>query len=531
MSVELQEKRRLEIQTACDAAKDQPARNRLGQFATPPELAKEIVRSTARLFGGDEPISFLDPAVGTGVFFSALLGCVEKKRIKRALGFEIDTAYGEPARELWLQHGLELRFQDFTRAIQPQHPEEKFNLVICNPPYVRHHHLTGEDKKRLRDTAQRACGAHINGLAGLYCYFLAIAQSWMTPGGLAAWLVPSEFMDVNYGSAVKDYLLSRVTLLRIHRFDPNDVQFGDALVSSAVVWFRNTVPTHDHAVEFSFGNNIGKPARARTVFARELRVERKWTRLTNVAKLSGAPGITLGDFFTIRRGLATGANSFFVLTPEEGKQHRIPQQFLVPIMPSPRYMPCDEVFADGAGNPVLDRKLFLLDCRLPEDRVQQRYPDLWSYLERGRAAGLARRYLCASRSPWYAQENRPPSQFLCTYIGRSDTSSGRPFRFILNHSRATAANVYLFLYPKPEIAAALQRDQVLARDVWQKLNEIDTTTMIAEGRVYGGGLHKLEPNELANVPADALRNLVGGVYSSKPQQLFLCEGKASTKIR
>ena len=46
-------------------------------------------------------------------------------------------------------------------------------------------------------------------------------------------------MDVNYGKAVKHYLLSRVTLLHIHRFDPNDVQFADALVSSAVVWFRN----------------------------------------------------------------------------------------------------------------------------------------------------------------------------------------------------------------------------------------------------------------------------------------------------
>jgi hypothetical protein len=42
-------------------------------------------------------------------------------------------------------------------------------------------------------------------------------------------LIPSEFMDVNYGAAVKRYLLNKVTLLHIHRFDPHDVQFGDAL--------------------------------------------------------------------------------------------------------------------------------------------------------------------------------------------------------------------------------------------------------------------------------------------------------------
>jgi adenine-specific DNA-methyltransferase len=34
-------------------------------------------------------------------------------------------------------------------------------------------------------------------------------------------LIPSEFMDVKYGGPLKQYLLDKVTLLRIHRFDPN----------------------------------------------------------------------------------------------------------------------------------------------------------------------------------------------------------------------------------------------------------------------------------------------------------------------
>ena len=42
-------------------------------------------------------------------------------------------------------------------------------------------------------------------------------------------------MDVNYGASVKRYLLDKVTLLHIHRSDPKEVQFGDALVSSSVV--------------------------------------------------------------------------------------------------------------------------------------------------------------------------------------------------------------------------------------------------------------------------------------------------------
>ena len=53
----------------------------------------------------------------------------------------------------------------------------------------------------------------------------------MSPDGLACWVIPAEFMDVNYGREIKEYLLDRVTLIRVHRFDANDLQFDNALVS------------------------------------------------------------------------------------------------------------------------------------------------------------------------------------------------------------------------------------------------------------------------------------------------------------
>jgi methylase of polypeptide subunit release factors len=160
--------------------------------------------------------SFLDPAIGTGSFYSAFLKAFPKKRIAEALGFELDPHYGKPAAQLWKDHDLTLRHEDFTRAVAVP----RFNVVICNPPYVRHHHLQSCDKKRLQLLTQQISDMKLSGLAGLYCHFLGLSHAWMADGGVAGWLIPSEFMDVNYGQAIKRYLLDRVTLLHIHRFDP-----------------------------------------------------------------------------------------------------------------------------------------------------------------------------------------------------------------------------------------------------------------------------------------------------------------------
>lgn len=81
----------------------------------------------------------------------------------------------------------------------------------------------------------------------------------MKVNGIACWLIPSEFMDVNYGQTIIDYLLNEVTLLQIHRFDPNNVQFNNALVSSAIVWFKNQKPSTGHKVKFTFGDRITQP--------------------------------------------------------------------------------------------------------------------------------------------------------------------------------------------------------------------------------------------------------------------------------
>src|SRR5262245_36577344 len=502
-TIENLERRRLELQAQLDGAKTSAERNRMGQFATPPMLASDILAYAKRCLPAEQNIRFIDPAIGTGAFYSALLNTFPASRIEDARGFELDPHYGGPAAQLWKDTGLKLELGDFTRK-----QAQRFNLLICNPPYVRHHHLSNADKASLQLRSLQSCGEKIGGLAGLYCYFLGLAHAWLEPNGLSGWLIPSEFMDVNYGGVLKRYLLGRVTLLHIHRFDPNDMQFADALVSSAVVWFRNAAPPDGHHVLFTFGGTLERPVLSKMVPAASLARERKWTRFPACGLRPSAGSPVIADFFRIKRGLATGHNGYFILSAEELKTRMLPEHCFRPILPSPRYLRTDEVTADAKGNPLLERRLFLLDPTHGEDEIRERFPELWSYLEAGKAAKFHERYLCRRRSPWYAQENRPPAPIVCTYLGREDAKSGRPFRFILNHSEATAANVYLAMYPLPSLSRALAMDPQLIRRIWQVLNSLTPDQLLGEGRVYGGGLRKLEPGELSNVPVPEIATLL-----------------------
>lgn len=64
-SLSAREQRRATLQRDLDSRKDQADRNRMGQFATPPSLAVEILRYAAERIGEARSVRFIDPAIGT----------------------------------------------------------------------------------------------------------------------------------------------------------------------------------------------------------------------------------------------------------------------------------------------------------------------------------------------------------------------------------------------------------------------------------------------------------------------------------
>lgn len=319
--------------------------------------------------------------------------------------------------------------------------------------------------------------------------------------------MPSEFMDVNYGAALKNYLLKHACLLRIHRYDPRSPQFADALVSSCVVWFVNETSDSDYEVEFSYGGTHAAPGLSMMVRKSELQKEAKWTRFPLKPSRGEAPSEDeIGRFFTIKRGIGTGDNSFFILSEDKIMDLGLDLKFFKPILPSSRHLKEDLIERDDDANPMLPKRYFLLDCQESEDQIKRHSPALWAYIESG-VPSSSGKYLCRNRRPWYCQEHRQPDPILCAYMGRGN-GAGSPIRFICNLSDAIATNSYFMLYPKENLLKIIKSDPHAIIAIWKILKSIKASSIEDEGRVYGGGLKKIEPRELTKVHALNLSNCV-----------------------
>ena len=486
----MNEQTRQKLEKKIVLKKEKNERKQFGQFSTPIELAKDIVLHTLK-YVESKQLTFLEPAIGSGAFLSALLEvrAKEKTDIDAIHGIDIDNDYLTIAKKFQEQNKNSI----FTNCnFLEVKPSNKYNLLISNPPYVRHQRLTYEQKQKYGSEIKNNLGIDVSGLSDLYIYFILGSHCWVDKNGIVSWLIPAEFLDVNYGTALKKYLLEKVTLLNVHIFDQSTTLFDSATVSSAVITYKMALPPDEHNINFTFGNDINSPSFSLTYNPMEFKTLKKWsqTKKKSISKHK----FKISDFFYVKRGIATGDNKFFILNENTINSYGIETEVLTPILPSPRYLKEDLIYSNEDGIPILDNQQFLLNVDLLPEEVESRYPNAWRYLKLG-IGTTSERYINKNRKVWYWQEKRLPAPIIMSYMSRSRTPGELSFRFIRNFSKAIVPNSYLMLYPKNNSLF----DEYSLDEVYNALLKIEQGQFDFNGRKYGGGLKKIEPRELPNI--------------------------------
>src|SRR5580698_8984207 len=118
----------------------------LGQFWTPGWVADAMIAYAAK----NADLVF-DPAVGAGAFFTALQKIYPEKHF---CGTEIDSnviTITDDRADIEIQ---DFMLKDFNR---------KYPAIVANPPYIRHHRLSREQKTLFRELSRRILGCPLDG--------------------------------------------------------------------------------------------------------------------------------------------------------------------------------------------------------------------------------------------------------------------------------------------------------------------------------------------------------------------------------
>jgi hypothetical protein len=455
----------------------------LGQFWTPDWVAKAMVG-----FALDIPHGrMLDPAVGLGVF----------PKWAQLLNISLDFVGVEKDPSLIRQIPDEsIRGRVINSDFLAAQFGQTFDFVVANPPYIRHHKIPTELKNRIHKEALSVLGFELDRRAGLHVFFLIKSLSLLRPGGRLAFIVPADVFEGKFAPRLWRWIGQRYCIRAVVTFVPEATPFPELDVNPVIVFIENTkactelrwarVLSQSEDDLFRFVASQFQDAPPSVSVITRPTAEAISTGLSRPPRTE-TDYLQLKDFAYVRRGIATGANDFFLLTKEQVQALGLDEQFIRPAVPKTRYL--DTLFftqADFDRLAIQGKPVFLFS---PDGRPLDQFPkSVQTYLRQGEKLGLPDRALLRQRNPWYKMETRNPPDFFFAYLGR------RNIRFVRNLAGALPLTTLLAVY-------AHSKDEAHLRTLHRILNHPDVLAgLVYIAKSYGRGALKAEPRQLEKLP-------------------------------
>jgi hypothetical protein len=435
---------------------------------------------------GQGPVAnVVDPGAGSGRFLTAAARTFPSAKL---IAFETDPLAALICRANIAVTGVGARthilLQDYrsAKAIGGDGP----TLTIGNPPYVRHHQISAAWKRWLT-VSSRSMGLSSSQLAGLHTYFYLSAALAGRVGDRGAFVTASEWLDVNYGSLIRELLLSRLGGEALTVVEPEAMPFADATTTAAIACWRigsrRQVMRIRRVADVS---TLGDLSEGEDVRLDRFRETRRWSPLTRPGKKLPEGWIQLGDIARVHRGSVTGANGTWVVPSNWAN---LPEHLLQPSITRGR-----ELIAAGVALHEDAHLWRVID--LPEDLDElgdDERRDVERFLRAARRRRVHKGYIASHRRSWWSVGLRPPAPIVASYMAR------RPPAFVLNHAEVRHINIAHGIYPREPLPA--QAIVNMARALRDKVS-------LEDGRTYAGGLVKFEPREMERLPVPSLESLM-----------------------
>jgi adenine-specific DNA-methyltransferase len=488
-------------------------RKKYAQYFTPEPIAELMVEWLAKNY---EIKEVLEPAFGLGIFTRIL-----KKKFNniKITGFDIDSLVYSKANEYFSKEpNVTINLEDYL----VNDWNNTYDSIICNPPYFK---FQDYKNKAILKLLKEKLKVNISGFSNIYALFILKSVMQLETKGRAAFIVPSEFLNSDYGVTIKDYLIKAKVLKHVFIFNFNEKVFGDAITTSAILLLAkdnninnvkfteikniNDLSKIQKAID-SYPNDVGDMV----VNTNEIDPSIKWRtyyQALNANKFKQL--VPFSNYAKVVRGIATGANDYFIFNIQKAKEHGLKVEHLLPCITKSKDV-TTPFFTKESFDDLVDRNknmyLFNGFKSLDNEEVKK-------YVNFGEENNYDKRYLTSKRNPWFALENRPPSPIWVGVFNRNG------LKFIRNEAQISNLTTFHCVYLKNDLFTTINIDLLFA----YLLTDIAKEIFDDNRREYGGGLKKFEPNDLNNaqmldlsILEDDTKNMILLLYKQYRQSVL-----------
>ena len=457
-------------------------RKEFAQFFTPQPIANLM---SDWLLGNKSLKTVLEPAFGLGIFSRTLLSKQDKLKIK---GFDIDETIFNEARTYFKSHkNVSLNLEDYMYNDW----KNKYDGIICNPPYLKFHDY---DNKQILQEVENNLKFKFNGFTNLYTLFLLKSTFQLKKEGRTAYIIPSEFLNSDYGRLVKEYLLKTKTLRHLFVIDFKENVFDDAMTTASILLLANdknnseiNISTIDSKADLqlidAYIKSYPKEKGEFNFKLNDLDPNIKWRKYYQLQNSINYKNLVpFSSYAKVVRGIATGANDYFTFKESKAKEFSIPKENLMPCICKAKDVKSNFFTESDYKNLVKNNELaYLFDGQNSNNK------SVLNYIEKGVKEKVNEKYLTKSRKPWYSLENRPPAPIWVSVFNRNGV------KFIRNESKISNLTIFHCVYPtNSNLFSKVTNDLLFAYLLTDVAKEIFSDNR----REYGNGLKKFEPNDL-----------------------------------
>ena len=477
-------------------------KKKLGAYYTPDEVC-QILTNWAIQCRND---TVLEPSFGKCGFLSASLS-----RLKE-LGNNApqDQIFGcdiDPNAFLFLNDLLEIKpslahfiEKDFMELEVDSTWGKIFSVSIGNPPFISSQKLQPLTKKALQKKWSKI-GIKLNQKASLWAHFLIHACQFIKEDGRLAWVLPMSFLQADYSREVRKYISSifrdslcivmeqklflsegtdeQIVILLCKNkknnpiFEPNNIGFSQARNNEELVSIINA--WEDGSLEKREITDC-KPSYMNS----EFEVKKAYDKLCSMKFVK-----ELGDKLSIKLGIVTGDNKFFLANEKKLLENNIPINGIDYIISSLKYSKGIKYDIQEHLNYIeLDMPGYILS--LNESKSDS---NLIEYFSKYPKDKLDSNYTFKKRKSWCTpNDGKIPDAFLVAMSRQGP-------RIVLNEARINCTNtIYRADFLESEVS-----------DLEKKLISVSLLTSFSQlsaefnGRRFGANVLKLEPSEMKKI--------------------------------